>query len=390
LSRLAWVLLALAVLLVIPGPVLQFVLDYQDPADIPFAIGFVAALVCPAGAGAVIAARRPRHAVAWIFLAMGAGLGITLACGAYAELGIATDRGPLPGDELAAWLAAWLFIPVAFGLPLFLLLLFPTGRFLSPRWRRAGWLLGATVMVAAAATAFNPGRLEGQLEVRNPLGAPDAIGGAVETLEVVTTFLALPCFALAVTGLVVRFRRARGVERQQLKWFTFAAALVAVGFAGSIVVPGEWPADALFLIGLFALAGLPIAAGIAILRHRLYDIDVVIRRTLIYGALTATLAAGYLACVLVSQLVIGAESNVAIAASTLTMAALFRPALGRIQAAVDRRFYRRRYDAARTLEAFGVRLRHELDLDALGADLRGVARETLQPAHVSLWLRSPR
>jgi hypothetical protein len=354
-----------------------------------FLLVFVVLQLGTSGAGAVIASRLPSNPVGWCFLAMGVGMALAISSSVYAELGVDSRHGPLPGDDVAAWFSNWIFIPVLFGVPLYLLLVFPDGRFLSRRWRRVGVLLAAIVAVASVALAFKPGEIE-PLELQNPLAFGGVAGELMTALDSITNLLALPGFALAVAGLVVRFRRSRGVERQQLKWFTYVAAFVGIGLAGSILVPGGWPADLLFLIGLVALAGLPVAAGIAILRYRLYDIDVVINRTLVYGALTATLAAAYLGSVLLLQLALSPlteESDLAIAGSTLAVAALFRPARARIQRTVDRRFYRRRYDAARTLEGFGARVRDQVELDSLGAELRAVVADTMQPTHVSLWLR---
>ena len=389
-ARLAWALWGVAVAFVLLGTVLQTAIAYAGPADIPFALAFSAVQIGAATAGAVVASRLPRNAVGWIFLALGTGLGLSFALGFYAELGIKMDTGPLPADELAACASSWLFIPVVFGLPIFLLLLFPTGHLPSRRWRPAAWAMGGVLVLAVAATAFKPDRIEPGIE--NPLAPAGAAGDFFVLLDSITNVLALPVMALGAFAIVARYRRSLGVERQQLKWFSYAAAAVAVGFASSIVVPGGTVADLAILLGLLALAGLPVAAGIAILRYRLYDVDVVINRTLVYGALTATLLGAYLGSVLFLQLALSPlteESDLAIAGSTLAVAALFRPARRRIQEVVDRRFFRRRYDAARTLESFGTRLRDEVDLDSLNAELRAVVADTMQPAHVSLWLRVP-
>ena len=382
---LAWSLWGLSVLM-LPAVVVQVALGWVGPTDLPFAVGFAALQLGAATTGAVIGSRLPGNAVGWIFLAIGLLMGILFVAGSYAELGLAGPGDPSPGAVFAAWVGSWIFIPAAFGLPMFLLLLFPNGRFLSRRWRLAGWFLGSTVTFAAVVKAFRPGGISRGLQ--NPFAPGGALGEALEVLDTVTDVLALPAFALAVAGLVVRLRRSRGVERQQLKWFTYAAVLVAGGLATSILIPDGAFADLSFLIGLLALAGLPVAAGMAILRHRLYDIDVVINRTLVYGLLTVSLALVYVGSVVTLQylfrLLSGGGSQLVIVASTLAIAALFNPLRRRFQEFVDRRFYRKKYDAARILSAFSDRLRNETDLDTLGEEIVKIVRDTVQPAHVGL------
>jgi hypothetical protein len=230
--------------------------------------------------------------------------------------------------------------------------------------------------------------------IQNPVGIA-AAGSVPATIADVANVGGLLAIALAVASLVVRFRRARGVERQQLKWFAFTGAIGALGVA--LASAGGFGAEPLAIAGWFTallalVIGIPTAAGMAIFRHRLYDIDVVINRTVVYGALTASLAAIYVGSILVLQLALNGvtgDSGLAVAGSTLAVAAAFGPARARIQQAVDRRFFRRRYDASRTLEDFSARLRDQVDLAALDAELRGVIAETMQPAHVSVWLREP-
>jgi hypothetical protein len=258
------------------------------------------------------------------------------------------------------------------------------------------WAGVGITLLAAVGTAFGTRRFEwaeASGTIANPLAAGGAAGEAMRQLVSLGGFAFAAVLVCAIAGVVVRARRSAGVERQQLKWFALAVALMLSGLAAAAVSDAiAWEplgnaGWAVFIASL--LVAMPLAIGVAILRHRLYDIDLVIRRTLVYGALTATLGATYLGIVLLAGLALG-DSGLAVAASTLAVAALARPALARIQAAVDRRFYRRRYDAALTVEAFAGRLRDELDLDEIGADLRAVAERTVQPAHVSLWLRAPR
>ena len=343
--------------------------------------------------GAAIAARQPGNAIGWLFLVAGLGAALEDCLLGYAQYTLVEEPGALPGGEVAAVVADAIWLPCLASASLMLFVLFPTGRPLTPRWGLLVWVIGIDVVVYALATVVNPGPLYFYPAYENPLGIA-ALGDAPQALLDVASPILFLSFALGVVALGVRFRRSSGVERRQLKWLFYAGSvwaaclpgLIVLGESGDPEIGGVLVGDVVFSV---LIATMPVAVGVAILRHRLYDIDVVIRRTLIYGALTATLAAAYLASVLLVGLAVG-ESGLAVAVSTLAVAGLFRPALTRIQAVVDRRFYRRRYDAQRTLEQFGARLRDELDLEALAGDIRGVVAETVQPAHVSLWLRSPR
>ncbi len=343
--------------------------------------------------GALVASRRPGNPLGWLMCA--AALSFTLGAVAITFSGEEgeTRRGDLPGAALAAWVGTFVWTLGIGPAATFLFLLFPNGRLPSRRWRPVAWLAGGSIASVVIGVAFDPGPIE-DTRLLNPVGIPgaEAILSGVEVAGLIGLVGAL--FA-SITSLFVRFRAAATEERQQLKWIAYAGPLVALCVAGSfaieLTISGDAASNLSNALVSASVAIVPVAIGIAVLRHRLYDIDVVINRTLVYGALTATLAAAYLGTVLVLQLALSPlteDSGLGIAGSTLAVAALFRPARARIQAFVDRRFYRRRYDAARTLERFSARLRDEVELDALGADLRGAVHETVQPAHVSLWLRT--
>jgi hypothetical protein len=348
--------------------------------------------------GALIASRQGRNVIGWIFCFVAVSLGIISFTSGYADYALYARDEPLPGAVLAAWVTNWLFIPVVFVSVYYLFFLFPDGRPASPRWRPVIW--AATIVAAAAtlATALEPGRLFSFPTVENPFGLGEPFGRLAIVTSDITDLAAMPVFLASLASIVARLRRAQGRERQQLKWITYAAALTASSFtisflAGSLAEDWRAVSDGFFLIGVVGFAGVPAAAGIAILRHSLYDIDLIINRTLVYGALTFALAGVYVGAVVMLQWVLrsltGGESQIAVVASTLAVAALFNPLRWRIQYFIDRRFYRKKYDAAKTLAAFGARLREQTDLESLNAELLAVVRETMQPARVSLWLRKP-
>lgn len=274
---------------------------------------------------------------------------------------------------------------------IFFVLLFPDGRLPSRRWWWVAALGVVGIVLGSAGMALRPGPLSESPHVRsNPFGVEgmDFVMGLLEGALVLLPITIL----LAAISLVLRYRRSSGVERLQLKWLAFAVAAVAIWFFGIFVLPIDGRAGALAEdVSLVLWAGLPISAAFAILKYRLYDIDRIINKTIVYGAVTAILVTGYAGLVLLIQalLPVSDRSPVAVAVSTLAMAALFGPLRRRIQAVVDKRFYRSRYNSALTLESFGSRLRQQTDLDTLTSDLLGVIRDTVQPAHASLWLRIP-
>jgi hypothetical protein len=331
--------------------------------------------------GAVIVARRPGNRIGW--LCYGVGLGQILAGFGGQAARAVLAAGPSPGP---AWVVVYelgeLCWELSWALLALLLLLFPTGQLPSPRWRPVAWAASAVLVLAALSQPFLPGPPAPGLPP-NPIAIP-ALEGVLRLAYAAAAFVLAGAILAALASLIVRFRRARGVERQQLKWFAYGTALLFfLPVAGTIGVSVPAPA---------IVAAIPVTIGLAVLRYRLYDIDRLINRTLVYGLLTALLGLGYVAGSLLFVQLAGAGADPPswlIAAATLAAAALFRPARRRIQAVVDRRFNRRRYNAAQTIEAFSTRLRDQVDLDTLSAELVAVAGRTMEPTMLSLWLRPP-
>ena len=394
----AWALVAVTAVLACTGVALALVAaqnpvladDWESRLYLA-GIGAAAALLFGV-VGLLIARAEPRNAIAWIFLGTGTLLSWEVAGFGYVDLARARDDA-WPAADWVEWLATLCFIPALFVAPALVAQLFPGGRPLPGRWRWALWASIAVAAVSTVAWPFDPETLDPE---RRPFGVPDPIEHLAGALNFGSaTVLAPAVFIASVAALLARFRGSRGIERQQMKWLAFAGAVVGSAFV-LLLVLGSLGADSLaapFLAGVATLALIPVAVAVAILRYRLYDIDRVISKTLVYGSLTVVLGAAYAALVLAGQSLFSSFAgggDLAIAVSTLVVAALFLPLRSRLQRLVDRRFYRRRYDAERTLGEFATRLRERVDLDGLGLDLISVVRETVQPAHVSLWLRSDR
>jgi hypothetical protein len=349
----------------------------------------IAIFLVSAVVGALVASRLPANPIGWIFV--GLAVSLALSGGADGYVAWAVDRGRLDGPApWAAWYSANAFIAL-FGAFLFTLLLFPNGRIVTRPWRVVLWTGTVGLLLTAASVVSKPGTLDGYPRFTNPVRVDNAVLSAIGFPGVVLFSAAL---IGAAASLVVRFRRSRGVEKQQLTVLVAAGVFATAMFLVSWVVEGvSGSQDLGVAITLLGILAIPVAIGVAMLRYRLYEVDRVISRTLVYGALTLILGSAYGGLVLAGQAVFSSfagGSDLAIAGSTLVVAALFLPLRARVQRVVDRRFYRRRYDAQRTLEAFGSRLRREVELETLAGDLRGVVVDTVQPTHVFLWLRSER
>ena len=341
--------------------------------------------------GALIASRLPANILGWLFCAAACIATVTHFSAEYAIYALLAQPEPLPAGVALAWLTSWVWI-LFIGCIALSFLLFPDGRLPGRRWMWLAWLSVLLTSVGAIWEAFSPGVMVSLGSIRNPLG----IEGLPSAYKPVQTIMFALLFVVTISTFVLRLRRAKRIERQQIKWPAYTAVMVAGGSVLTYTVAeamgARWLEWTGFVILIAALVSFPISMGIAIVRYRLYEIDLLINRTLVYGSLTATLVTLYFGGIVVLQrffvLLTGQQSTLAVVASTLLIAALFTPLRRRIQRFIDRRFYRRKYDARKTLEDFSASLRDETDLDALSNDLVGVVRGTMQPAYVSLWLRS--
>jgi hypothetical protein len=419
---LAWSLWVACVVLIALALLLDFLTDY-----VPLLSGErlgpglavlagVLSLAYPT-VGALIASRLPTNLIGWLFFGLGLLYAVRRFTEAYADYALLVNFA-LPWGEYVAWFTTWIGFagPVLAGV--FLMLLFPEGRLPSRHWRLVAWIALLAAALTVLGDAFAPGQLRTHPYIENPFGIVGVIGSELTTYEffaaslVLGTALLLMISLIALCSLFLRMHRARGDERQQLKWFLYAAVPAVVSLSPAlldamlvhftsnfllfntaynynVIVSWDFLTYSIY-VAVFAALIVPVFTYIAILKYRLYNIDILINRTLVYGSLTATLVALYFGGIVLLQTLFvaltGQQSTLAVVASTLLIAALFTPLRQRIQSFIDRRFYRRKYDAAKTLEAFSAQLRNETNLEALSDDLVGVVRETMQPAHVSLWL----
>jgi hypothetical protein len=412
-SWLAWSLAALSLAMFLASTVLDVLIRAAQSPGPMATVGAVGEsltsltiLAFPV-VGALIASRRPRNPIGWISLADGLlwmFLGMT---DSYFRYGVA-NPGTVPYPVAIGTLGnQWLWMPAVGLLGIYLILLFPDGRLPSKRWRPLAWFSGVMIVLLSVIEGLVPGPLENQGGVPNPLGLEEFPW--LEDVALVFLPLLPLCILASAVSLVLRYRRSGGEVRQQIKWIAYVAsfaglvyliAMVSQLFLAPVIVGegGKLPPlplwfELLSSVAVLGFAGVPVAIGFAVLKYRLYEIDILINRTLVYGSLTVLLALVYFGGVAATQTIFRVltgqqeQPQLAIVVSTLVIAALFNPLRKRIQSFIDRRFYRRKYDAAKTMEHFSSKLREETDLEALKGDLIGVVKETMQPAHVSLWLR---
>ncbi len=385
-----WVLLALTVVLLVVAILLPASLPQERGQGWPFFLLLTAQALTFSTVGLVLVGAQPGNAVSWLFAIVGVVVALYLVTERYQYLALVVHDGELPLGQAAAWLQTWMYVPALGVVTTLLPLLFPTGRLVSRRWRPALALAIIASIGVLLSDALAPGVMS-QSTVVNPVGlSPDVYPWLSSISGVVYVLAAVVGFA----SLVRRWQLAPHVERQQLKWFAYFALLIPTFvIANALVnlfdVDEPYRTLVALVAGTGAFLGLPVGVAISILRHQLYDIDLVIKRTVVYAALTATLVTAYLASVLLLRVALSpltGRSDLAVAGSTLAVATLFRPVRARFQRVVDRRFFRPRYDAQLTVEEFAVRLRDELDVDAMSGDLRAMVHRTMRPRHVSLWL----
>jgi hypothetical protein len=387
-SRRAWAWIAWGVTVAVLG-----VAAVLAPANAPLGQGAFDRFLIPLQSlafgcvGLLVSLRRRDNPVGWLFQIVGLFAAAYAFTYQYELYALVTRPGELPAGKAFAWLQAWIYVPALVTCFTFLPLLFPDGRLPSQRWRPVLVLNVCALVGVCLADAFEPGRIT-NTPIQNPVGLQ---GPVYELISLAVPLLMFPATVLSVSALIARWRRSHGEESQQLKVFAFGASLLPatvltwvvtglLGIEGSALEP---------ILSSAAFLVLPVAAGVAILRYRLYDIDRIINRTVVYAIVTGAALAVYAGTVfVVGTVVVGSSDNFTVAVATLAAAAVFRPALRRVQAFVDRRFYRHKYDAQHTIDAFGARLREETDLDELTGDLVGVVRTTMQPEHVSVWLRT--
>jgi hypothetical protein len=365
---------------------LDVALIYLNLEEVPLSAawgfrGFQVVLGIPLSIlGSLVAYRRPRNPIGWLFL-LSAGLGlISEMAGEYAYYAVLTQPGSLPSPGIASWLSAWVWAPGTAAFLIFSFLYFPDGELLSQKWRSLVWISIGSILVLSFIFAFVPG--SSQLTGIENTFTIQVLAIDQALFVVFPLILLLIPASLAVLSLFIRFRRAQGIERQQMKWFFITAAFAPLAIIiGSF--QGLWTIPLLVII----IAGVPTSMAIAILRYRLYSIDVIINRTLVYGALTGTLALVYFGSIVLLQRILPAQTQLATVLSTLAVAALFAPLRRRIQRDIDRLFYRSKYNAEQTLAAFNATAREEVDLNRLSESLLAIVDETMQPALVSLWIR---
>ncbi len=352
------------------------------------------------GVGALIAFRVPGNRIGALLVAIGfwaAAIGFSAE---YAAYGLVVAPGSVPFALAASWLATWVWVPFA-GLPTtFLVLVFPDGQLLSPRWRPVAWLAAAAIVITSAAMALLPGPINNVPSLDNPLGVSPSTAPAIQAVAWLGFVLLATAVVLSAASLVLRVRRSAGVARQQLKWFAAAAVFAGLTLAGpatlfNLAITGDPAAPtvkAFEVLTMIALLLVPIAVGIAVLRYRLYEIDRLISRTIGWAIVTGLLVTAFVALILALSSILEpltGGSTLAVTGSTLVTAALFAPLRNRVQRAVDRRFDRGRYDGERLLAAFGERRRNEVDLVMISDDVLATVDRAVRPSHVGLWLRNP-